>query len=323
MESDASIKSCGVSVLKDEAAAVLHLSQRLDDGFVQACQLLTACRGRVVLTGVGKSAHIARKISSTLSSVGIASFFVHPTEAGHGDLGMIKSHDVAVILSNSGESNEVNCILPSLEKMAVPVIAIGSCPQSRLATAASVHLNTHVTKEAGALGLVPTSSSTTALALGDALAMATLQAKKFSKEDFARVHPHGRLGRQLLLRVSNLMRTGKDIPRVKSGTVLIDTLCEISEKGIGMTLIVNADNEPIGIFTDGDLRRSLEKKLDVHSSLVDQAMTTPFHSAHEQDMAVDALHWMQEKSINSAPVLDNNGRLVGAISIHILLQAGV
>ena len=323
MNQDDAIKNCGISVLRDEAETVLRLSRLLDDAFAQACRLVASCRGRVAFMGIGKSAHIARKISSTLSSMGTASFFVHPTEAGHGDLGMIKNHDVAVILSNSGESYEIECLLPSLKKMGVPVIAISGRPQSRLVKASRAHLNTHVEREASPLGLAPSNSSAAALALGDALAIAVSQIKKFGKEDFARTHPHGQLGRRLMLRVDSLMRRGDGIPRVPSGALLIDTLCEISEKGMGMTLVVNDQGQAIGIFTDGDLRRALEKKTDICGRPVDELMTSSFHSVQAQDLAVDALRRMKTKSINSAPVLDENNKLLGAISLHILLQAGL
>ena len=323
MNQDDAIKNCGIAVLKDEAETVFRLSRSLDDTFAQACRLVANCRGRIAFMGIGKSAHIARKISSTLSSMGAASFFVHPTEAGHGDLGMIKNHDVAVILSHSGESYEIECLLPGLKKMGVPVIAISGRPQSSLVKASRVHLNTHVEREASPLGLAPSNSSAAALALGDALAIAVSQIKKFSREDFARTHPHGQLGRRLMLRVDSLMRRGDGIPRVRSGALLIDTLCEISEKGMGMTLVLNDQGQPIGIFTDGDLRRALEKKTDICDRPVDELMTSSFYSVHAQDLAVDALRRMKKKSINSAPVLDENGKLLGAISIHILLQAGL
>lgn len=317
------IKKWGASVLKAEAETVLRLSERLDDGFVQACHRLSECRGRIVFMGIGKSAHVARKIASTLSSIGSASIFIHLAEAGHGDLGMIRRQDLAVIVSNSGESYEINCVLPALKEMAIPVIGLGSRPQSSLARAADVYLDTHVDKEACPLGLTPTNSSTAALAMGDALAMAISQIKKLDKKGFARTHPHGRLGRQLTMRVDDLMRTGKNVPQVKSGTLLIDTLCEISEKGMGMTLVTDVQSKPIGIFTDGDLRRALEKRADVHGSRVDEVMTSPFHSVRAGEMAIDVLRWMKEKPINSAPVLDERGALIGAISIHVLLQAGL
>ena len=323
MKQDKSIKNWGVSVLQAEAEAVLHLSKQLDEHFVRACRRLIECSGRIVLMGVGKSAYMAGKIASTLSSIGSASFFVHPNEAGHGDLGMIKSEDVVLILSNSGESKEINVLLPALKEMEVTVIAMGSRPQSSLAQMADIYLNTHANKEACPLGLAPTSSSTAALALGDALAMAVLQARQLKREDFARTHPQGRLGRQLILRIDSLMRTAQDIPQVKSGTPLLDALCVMSEKRMGMTLITNEAGRPVGIFTDGDLRRALEKKIDIQHSPVDDAMTVSFYSVRTRDLAMDVLKKMEEKSVNSAPVLDENGALVGAISIHILLQAGL
>ncbi|MBC6413399.1 MAG: KpsF/GutQ family sugar-phosphate isomerase [Chromatiales bacterium] len=317
------IKQLALKVLDIEAQAIRRLQPQIDDKFIAACHCLIECRGRIILIGIGKSGHIANKISSTLSSTGSKSFYLHPAEASHGDLGMIDSDDVAIIISYSGETAEINTLLPALKSIAVKTIALTGAINSTLARAVDVCLNTHVEQEACPLGLAPTASTVAALAMGDALAIALLQSKGFTTEDFARSHPGGYLGRKLLLKVADLMRTGDAVPKVLASTLLIDALYEISAKGMGMTLIISDAGQVVGVFTDGDLRRALNRNTKLLQTSIAQLMTHPYQSVVADTLAVEALQLMQKKKVNALPVFDLEGQLLGAINMHDLIQAGL
>jgi arabinose-5-phosphate isomerase len=309
-------------VLMIEAREVEALAQRLDDSFTRAVELILQCRGRVVVSGMGKSGHIGCKIAATLASTGTPAFFMHPAEASHGDLGMITGQDVVIALSNSGESDELLAILPLLKRMGARLISLTGNPRSTLATQSDVHLDTHVSQEACPLGLSPTASTTAMLALGDALAVAALEQRGFSREDFARSHPGGHLGRKLLLHVRDVMRIGDAIPRVAPDATLPQGLLEMSRKGLGMTAVVDG-SRPVGIFTDGDLRRAFEKGIDVAiTSMQDVMHENPLHIAPDR-LAVDAVELMEEKKITALLVVDEKGHLVGALNMHDLLVAKV
>jgi arabinose-5-phosphate isomerase len=310
-------------VLEIEAAAVAGLAARLDERFLTALRLILECRGRVVVTGIGKSGHICRKIASTLASTGTPSFFVHPGEASHGDLGMITANDVVVALSYSGESDELLTILPLIKRLGAPLIALTGNLQSTLAQRAEVVLDTRVEKEACPLNLAPTASTTAALALGDALAVALLDARGFGHEDFARSHPGGTLGRRLLLHVREVMRVGTDIPSVVEGAAMVDAVLEISRKRMGMTAVVDDERRLVGIFTDGDLRRSLERGVDIRAMRIDAVMTRNPHSIRPEALAAEAVEVMEKYKTTQLPVTDAEGRLVGALNIHDLFRAKV
>jgi arabinose-5-phosphate isomerase len=309
-------------VLKIEAQAIEELALRLDESFAKAMELILGCKGRVVVSGIGKSGHIAGKIASTLASTGTPAFFVHPAEASHGDLGMITRGDVLIALSNSGESDELLVIVPILKREGAKLIAMTGNPASSLATEADVHLNASVTEEACPLGLAPTASTTAALALGDALAVALLEARGFNESDFARSHPGGRLGRRLLTRVSDVMRVGEKVPKVPESAMLNDAILEMSRKGMGMTAIVRGD-DAVGIFTDGDLRRLLEKGTDIRSTRVTEAMTRSPRTVESARLAVEAVKIMEEGKISQILVVNDDGKLVGALNTHDLMQAKV
>jgi arabinose-5-phosphate isomerase len=310
-------------VLLTEAHAVEMLAQRLDSSFPQAVELILQCQGRVVVSGMGKSGHIGRKIASTLASTGTPAFFMHPAEASHGDLGMITSHDVVLVLSNSGESDELLTIVPMLKRMGAKLISMTGNPKSTLAKEADVHLDASVAHEACPLGLAPTASTTAALALGDALALVLLDARGFSQEDFARAHPGGALGRQLLLHVSDVMRTGDGIPKVRQDVFLSAALLEMSRKGLGMTAIIDAQGKPAGIFTDGDLRRAFENGVDVASTNITQVMHANPRTIAPNRLAAEAVELMETHKINGLLVTDDHGTLVGALNMHDLLKAKV
>lgn len=299
------------------------LAQRLDSSFPQAVDLILQCRGRVVVSGMGKSGHIGRKIASTLASTGTPAFFMHPGEASHGDLGMITAQDVVLALSNSGESDELLAIIPLLKRLGAKLVSMTGNPKSTLAKEADIHLDASVTHEACPLGLAPTASTTAALALGDALALALLDARGFSEEDFARAHPGGALGRQLLLHVSDVMRTGDSIPKVPRQAYLSSALLEMSSKGLGMTAIVDADDKPLGIFTDGDLRRAFENGVDVTSTLIEHIMHRNPRTIAPNRLAAEAVELMETHKINGLLVMDEHGTLVGALNMHDLLKAKV
>ena len=306
-----------------EARAVEALLARLDDRFAAACQVCLDCPGRVVVTGMGKSGHIARKIAATLASTGTPAFFLHPAEAGHGDLGMITRGDAVLALSNSGETPELLLLLPHLARLAVPLIVMAGKTDSTLGRAATVAIDVSVPEEACPLNLAPTASTTATLAMGDALAVAVLEARGFTKQDFARSHPGGALGRQLLMHVEQIMRTGDALPRVGPQTRLGEGLLEMSRKGIGMTVIVDDGNRILGVFTDGDLRRALDRHVDVHGVSMSEVMTSPCKSIGPQDLAAEAVHLMELHRITALPVADGQGRLIGALNVHDLFRAGV
>lgn len=310
-------------VLDTEAAAISALGPRLDEQFAAACRLLLECKGRVVVTGMGKSGHIAHKIAATLASTGTPAFYVHPGEASHGDMGMITGSDTVLALSNSGETTELITILPLIKRLGVKLVALTGKPQSTLARAADVHLDVSVTQEACPMNLAPTASTTAALAVGDALAVALLSARGFTQEDFARSHPGGSLGRRLLLRVEDMMHTGGDLPMVHAGASLSEALMEMTRKGLGMTAIVDTERHVIGIFTDGDLRRALDREINVHHTRIDEVMTRNCTTVKADLMAGEALHLMESRKFNGLLVVDDARHLVGALNMHDLLRAGV
>ena len=309
--------------IRIEREAIEALESRINSDFSRACEVIMACKGRVVVTGMGKSGHIGNKIAATLASTGTPAFFVHPGEASHGDLGMITPQDVVIAISNSGSTSEVVTILPLIKRMGAPLISMTGKPDSVLAQEAVANLDVSVAIEACPLGLAPTSSTTATLVMGDALAVALLEARGFSAEDFAFSHPGGSLGRRLLLRVSDIMHTGDQIPQVAEGTTLSGALLEITRKGLGMTTVVNAAGTLTGIFTDGDLRRTLDKSVDVHTTPIEDVMTRNGKTIRADHLAAEALNIMEEMKINALPVTDANGTLVGAINMHDLLRAGV
>jgi arabinose-5-phosphate isomerase len=306
-----------------EARALEALLPRIGPGFAVACRICLECRGRVVVTGMGKSGHIAGKIAATLASTGTPAFFLHPAEAGHGDLGMITRHDAVLALSNSGETPELVLLLPHLKRLAVPLIVMSGNAESTLARAATVALDVAVAEEACPLNLAPTASTTATLAMGDALAVAVLEARGFTRADFARSHPGGALGRRLLLHVDDLMRSGEALPRVTADAPLSAGLLEMSRKGLGMTVVVDAQDRILGVFTDGDLRRALEAQVDVHGTPMRAVMTAPGRRIGPRELAAEAVHLMEVHRITALPVADANGRLVGALNVHDLMRAGV
>ncbi|MDD3652230.1 KpsF/GutQ family sugar-phosphate isomerase [Immundisolibacter sp.] len=310
-------------VLDTEAEAIRRLAPRLAEPFVTACRLLLQCRGRVVVLGMGKSGHIGGKIAATLASTGTPAFFVHPGEASHGDLGMITPQDVVLALSNSGETAEILLILPMIRRLGVPLIAITGEPRSTLAREADVNLDASVEREACPLGLAPTASTTAALALGDALAVALLHTRGFSREDFSRSHPGGKLGRRLLLHVADVMVKGERVPAVRQDASLGQALLEISRKGLGMTAVVDDDGRAVGIFTDGDLRRVLERVDNVRSVGIAEVMTPGGVRIRPDVLAAEAAQLMEQRRINALLVEDADGRLIGALNMHTLLDAGV
>jgi arabinose-5-phosphate isomerase len=313
----------GRQVLNIEAAAVQALSSRLDDSFLHALDLILRCEGRVIVSGMGKSGHIARKIAATMSSTGTPAYFVHPGEASHGDLGMVVAEDVFIALSYSGESSELMTIVPILKRQGAKLISITGFPSSSLARVADVHLNAAVDKEACPMGLAPTTSTTATLALGDALAVALLDAKGFSAEDFARSHPGGSLGRRLLTRVCDIMRSDTRIPSVQEDVMLSTALLEMSRKGVGMTAIVDKNEVVLGIYTDGDLRRTLEKRLDFNTTPVRSVMSVHPRCISAESLAVEAVQLMEQYNINQMLVVNEQHQLVGALNMHDLLHAKV
>lgn len=309
--------------LKIEEQAIAALTERLDNQFDRAGELILACQGRVVVTGMGKSGHIASKVAATLASTGTPAFFVHPGEASHGDLGMITPGDVVLALSNSGETAEVTALLPLLKRLGTPLISMTGRPSSTLARHADAHLNAGVEREACPLDLAPTASTTAALALGDALAVALLESRGFTAEDFARSHPGGSLGKRLLLRVSDLMHQGQRLPRVPLGSPLRDALLEITHQGLGFTCVVDENNLLIGVYTDGDLRRTLDQHDNLSSLKVDDVMTRPGKRISPNLLAAEAVRVMEDNRITALAVVDDAGHPVGALHMHDLLRSGV
>lgn len=309
--------------IRMETAAVAALEERIGLDFTRACELLLHIRGRIIVTGMGKSGHIACKIAATLASTGSPAFFVHPGEASHGDMGMITADDAVIALSNSGAVAEITTLLPLLKRLGIPLVSMTGNPQSLLAKSSDVHLNTGVETEACPLDLAPTSSTTTALVMGDALAIALLEARGFTADDFAFSHPGGTLGRQLLLKVQDVMKTGGDIPVVTEEIKLSEALLEISNKGMGMTTVAHKDGKFAGVFTDGDLRRALDMRIDINQSSIGQLMSTGAKTIEADMLAAAAMHIMEENEISSLVVLDENGLLTGVLHLKDLLHAGI
>ena len=313
----------GKDVLDIEARAVSRLAERLDETFTAAHRLLLACTGRVVVTGMGKSGHIANKLASTLASTGTPAFFLHPAEASHGDLGMITQHDVVIALSNSGESPEILAIVPCLKRHGIKLVALTGNAQSTLSRVADVHLDASVEKEACPLNLAPTASTTAALALGDALAISLLQARGFSENDFALTHPGGALGKRLFIRVADLMHTGVWLPQVAEDASLQEALLEMTKKRLGVTAIIAADGTLAGIFTDGDLRRTLEKTADLRGVKIADVMTRKPRTIFGERLAVEAAQLMEQHNITCVLIVDSTNHLIGALHAHGLMRAGV
>ncbi len=316
-------KALGRAVIETERAALAALIGRIDDEFARACALLLACAGRVVVIGMGKSGHIGGKIAATLASTGTPAFFVHPGEASHGDLGMITPQDVVMALSNSGETDEVLALLPVIKRLNTPLLALTGKPESTLAEAANVNIDISVDKEACPLGLAPTASTTAALAMGDALAIALLEARGFGAADFARSHPGGILGRRLLLHVSDIMHSGAEMPVIRAEAPLSEALVEMSQKGLGVTAIVDEREQVLGIFTDGDLRRALDADIDIKTCLAAEVMTKKARQIAPEALAASALALMEAHSINALLVVDGREKLVGVLNMHDLLKARV
>lgn len=310
-------------VLDIEARAVNALRERLNSNFAAACELCESITGRVVVTGMGKSGHIGNKIAATLASTGTPAFFMHPGEASHGDLGMITGQDLLLAVSYSGETDEVLTILPLVKRMGAKLLSMTGKPGSTLARAADVHLDVSVSEEACPLNLAPTASTTVTLAMGDALAVALLKLRGFTAEDFAMSHPSGSLGKRLLLRVADVMRTGNDVPKVTPDVVLSEGLLEMTQKGLGMTAVVDADDRIRGIFTDGDLRRALDAGVDVRKTTMQEIMHPRCKTIPADVLAVEAVHLMEENKITSLLVADEAGRLTGALNVHDLFRAGI
>jgi arabinose-5-phosphate isomerase len=313
----------GQRVLETEIAGIAALRERLKDAFVDACRLLHACKGRVVVSGMGKSGHIGNKIAATLASTGTPAFFLHPAEAGHGDVGMITPDDVLLALSNSGETTELLTILPAVKRLGVPIVVMTGRPQSTLAKAAAVVLDVSVPEEACPHNLAPTASTTATLAMGDALAVAILEARGFTQEDFARSHPGGSLGRRLLLHIEDVMRTGEQLPIVHPDTPLHEGLLEMSRKGLGMTAIVDDRRKVLGIYTDGDLRRTLDRDPELRTKRMADVMTANPKTVRPNMLAAEAVHLMETSRITQLLVVDGDHVLVGALNVHDLLRAGV
>ncbi|QDP00306.1 KpsF/GutQ family sugar-phosphate isomerase [Thalassotalea sp. PS06] len=310
-------------VIAIEQEAVANLDQYIDERFANACQLIFKTRGRVIVIGMGKSGHIGGKIAATLASTGTPAFFVHPGEASHGDLGMITSDDVVLAISNSGRTNEVLAIMPVLKRIGCNIIAMTSNPSSTLATLADEHICISVPKEACPLGLAPTSSTTATLVMGDAIAVALLNAKGFSADDFALSHPGGSLGKRLLLRLIDIMHTKERLPVVREQASIKEALLEMSEKGLGMTAIINSEGVLVGLFTDGDLRRILETDVNIHSDTIVEVMTKNPIVAKQDMLAAQALKMMEDKRINGLIIVDEQQRPTGAMNMHDILKAGV
>jgi len=310
-------------VLKIEADAVKAMSDQLDDNFINACNIILQSHGRLIVVGIGKSGHIGNKIAATFASTGTPSFFVHPSEASHGDLGMITPKDTVLAISNSGETPEILTILPIIKRMGVKLISLTGNTSSSIAKHSDASLNNEVEKEACPLNLAPTTSTTAALALGDALAMAVLEAREFDENDFARSHPGGALGKRLLLYVDDIMHKGSNIPLVNENVLLEDALAEMSEKSLGVTGITNADNELVGIFTDGDLRRTLTSEQFSKDAPIKEFMTSKPYSPQPDTLAAELVLTMQEKAISSVIVTNNDGSIVGALNMQDLLRAGI
>lgn len=313
-------------VIEIESRAVQALSKRIDGDFVSACEYLIHCiqqQGRIVVMGMGKSGHIGRKMAATFASTGSPSLFVHPAEASHGDMGMVTPHDTLIAISNSGETEEVSRLLPLIKRLGVPLITLTGNPQSTMAKCATVNLDVHVEQEACALNLAPTASTTVALAMGDALAIAVLEARGFSADDFARSHPGGKLGRRLLLRIEDIMHTGDQIPMISSRATVKEALIEMTRCHLGMTAVVDDQGLQIGLFTDGDVRRAFAQQIDVHTAPITDMMTPGGKVITKDLLAAEALRIMETRKINGLFVVDEQNHIIGALNMHDLLRAGV
>lgn len=321
--SDYNFISLGKAVVEIEREAITSLVDKIDHHFAYACELMLRCEGRIVVLGMGKSGHIGNKIAATLASTGSPAFFVHPGEASHGDLGMITSKDVVVALSNSGETSEITSLLPVIKRLGVPLISLTGKKNSSLAMFADVNLDTSVEKEACPMNLAPTASTTTALVMGDALAVALLEAKGFTENDFALSHPGGSLGRRLLLRVEDIMHKSEAVPKVELQTSVSAALLEMTNKRLGMTCVVDKDNSFVGIFTDGDLRRALADNIDLNATPIEQVMTTNGKTIAAEKLAAEALQIMEENAIGGLVIVDDNNHPIGALNMYDLLKAGV
>ena len=317
------LKKSAIRTIELEQSAVANLSQRIDEGFFIACELILNCQGRVIVMGMGKSGHIANKLAATLASTGTPAHFVHPGEASHGDIGMIAADDIVITISNSGTTTEIETILPVLKRKGVPLISLSGNPNSLLASEANANLDTSVEQEACPLGLAPTTSTTAALVMGDALAMALLEARGFTAEDFAFSHPGGNLGRRLLLKVSDIMHTGDDIPNVSVDTSVRDSLLEVSAKKLGMTTITDSQGDVCGIFTDGDLRRFLDSSQDINATPIQDVMTSSYKSITKNSLASEAAKIMQDNEIYTLLVTDEKEKFSGIVTMHDLLKANV
>jgi arabinose-5-phosphate isomerase len=320
---DEKLRELGLAVIRVETQAIAALAGQINQDFVAACKLMFDCKGRVVVIGMGKSGHIASKIAATLASTGTPAFFVHPGEASHGDLGMITQQDVVLALSNSGETEEILKILPIIKRLAVPLIAMTGSPNSTLGAFASTHINVGVEQEACPLGLAPTSSTTAALVMGDALAVSLLEARGFTRDDFALSHPGGILGKRLLLRVGDIMHTDTALPTVHKSALINEALLEMTEKQLGMTAIIEDDNRLLGIFTDGDLRRMLAKNIDLRKTCILDVMTPNCTVIKADALAAEAMQIMEQKKINALIVVDDRQHAIGAINMHDLVRAGI
>lgn len=319
----ANYQALGQAVIRIEAEAIQHLNKSIDENFNKACEILLNHSERVIVMGMGKSSYIGGKIAATLASTGTPAFFVHPGEASHGDLGMITQKDVVIAISNSGETPEILTILPLIKHLNVPLISLTGNAQSTLAKSADVNLNVGITEEACPLGLAPTSSTTAALVMGDAIAITLLQARGFTAVDFARSHPGGRLGKRLLLKVSDLMKSGDEMPLVKESVTVSEALIEMSKKSLGMTMVVDSKNKLLGIYTDGDLRRTLDKNLDIRTTVVQKVMSVNPKLIQADKLAVEALKMMEDFRITALVVIGDKQIPVGVIHMHDLLRAGV
>jgi len=322
MPSYQEFRQWGQQVLETEIGALQEITQYINEDFAQACQLILSCKGKVIVMGMGKSGHIANKIAATLASTGTPAFFVHPSEASHGDLGMISRDDVVLAISNSGSSSEILTLFPVMERVGVPVISMTGNSHSSMAKLAQIHLCIAVSKEACPLGLAPTSSTTATLAMGDALAVALLQAKGFTADDFALSHPGGALGKKLLLRVMDVAHTDKQLPLVTGETSISHALIEVSEKGLGMTGVIDESGALIGLFTDGDLRRTLDQRIDFHTTPIAQVMTKNPRVLDDNILAASALKVMEDCNINGLFIVENN-KPIGALNMLDMLRAGV
>lgn len=323
MSSDSPLVISALRTIEIEKNAISDLRSRIDAGFEQACELILACRGRVVVTGMGKSGHIGKKITATLASTGTPAMYVHPAEASHGDIGMITEQDLVLAISNSGVTEEVTTLLPVLKRKGIPLISLVGDNESLLAVAADAVLNAEVAEEACPLGLAPTSSTTAALVLGDALAMALLEARGFTQDDFAISHPGGNLGRRLLIKVRDVMHAGNRIPKVSGGTTLIEALSEMSHKGFGLTTVVDDSGVLIGVFTDGDLRRSIDSGKNIQTTPVQDVMSSNYRFINCNALAAEAAHIMQDSNVYVLIVRDETDELAGIVKMHDLLQANV